>query len=324
MSNKHGFYQGLLLATALFLCIVAIVRNFQEVSLLLQTQSLNEWMSFGIFASLSALVINQLYARIYKEYQETRAGLKYIAFSFFVVMIAAYLVFRFQGSTDYQTSLALFVSSCLLGAGWWVQATISSAAARKAHTVNTIMNQRNSDLFISKNDNLVEVFPRKRTIHPVFNEFLMDPHNKKFKDARFSDVYLQAAKDLSYVLNYYEFIAVGVINGDFDEKLMKECFLGIIPGLEKRAFLVIQSAQKIQNEKTFESIVALVDRWSEQKSLTTRSGGTQNIDMFEIYPSQEEVDKMMCAGLMPVVRAEAVSPVVDLTLVVSGQDEAPA
>lgn len=299
MSNKHSFYQGLLLATALILGVVAIFRNFEDFSSLLLIQNLNEWISFGIFASLAGFLINQLYAKIYQEYQETRTGIKYIAISFFIVMIATYLVFRFQGSKDYQTSLALFVSSCLLGAGWWVQATISSAAARKAHTVNTIMNQRNSELFIHKNDNLIHVFPRKKTIHPIFSEYLADPNNKKFKDAKFDNNYLQASKDLSYVLNYYEFIAVGVINGDFDEKLIKECFLGILIGLEKRAYLVIQCTQKIQNAKTFESIVELVDRWSEQKSLTTRSKTSQNLDTFDTYPLQEDVDRMMVASASP-------------------------
>lgn len=318
MSNKHGFYQGLLLATALILGVVAIFRNFDAFSSLVLVQNLNEWIAFGIFASLSALLINQLYAKIFQKYQETRTGIKYIAISFFIVMVATYLVFRFQGDKDYQTSLALFVSSCLLGAGWWVQATISSAAARKAHTVNTIMNQRNSELFIQKNDNLLHVFPRKKTIHPVFTEYLMDIHNKKYKDAKFPDEFLQGARDLSYVLNYYEFIAVGVINGDFDETLIKECFIGIIFALEKRAYLVIQSAQK-QNAKTFESIVELVDRWSDQKSLTTRSKSSQNIDTFDIYPPQEDIDKMMCGeSLSPAggtATTEVVAGAADLTLV---------
>ncbi|ONH55834.1 hypothetical protein BLL36_06890 [Pseudomonas cedrina subsp. cedrina] len=273
-------------------------------------QNLNEWIAFGVFSSLSALLINQLYAKIYEKYQETRTGLKYIAISFFVVMVATYLVFRFQGQTDYQTSLALFVSSCLLGAGWWVQATISSAAARKAHTINTIMNQRNSELFIQTNDRLTLVFPRKRTIPPVFTEYLQDINNKKFKDAKFPEEFLQGARDLSYVLNYYEFIAVGVLGGDFDERLMKECFVGIVIAVEKRAYLVIQSAQK-QNEKTFESLVALVDRWTEGKSLTTSSKKGQNFDAFEAYPAQEEIDKMMCAGGAP----GAPPGIVDLQLV---------
>ncbi|MCY1541440.1 hypothetical protein D9M68_771340 [compost metagenome] len=102
---------------------------------------------------------------------------------------------------------------------------------------------------------------------------------------------------------------------------MKECFVGILVALEKRAYLVIQSSQKMQNSKTFESIVELVDRWSEQKSLTTRSKTSQNIDTFEIYPPQEEIDKMLCAGVSPhqnssTAAADAVAHI-DLALVAS-------
>ncbi|MEX0297229.1 DUF4760 domain-containing protein [Pseudomonas putida] len=297
--KRHGFYQGLLLATFVALVVVALFRNFDTVQSVLAQQNLNEWVAFGIFASLSALLINQLYSKIYQKYHETRVGIAYVAISFFVVMVATYIVLRSDVGAEYQTSLALFVSSSLLGAGWWVQATISTAAARKSHTVNTIMNQRNSELFNQKNDNLISVFPRKKTIHPIFSEYLMDPHNKKFKDAKFPPEFIEAAKDLSYVLNYYEFIAVGVTSGDFDEKLAKECFVGILTGLEKRAYLVILSAQKIQNKKTFEKIVELVDKWTDKKSLVTLSSSNQSIDTFEVYPTQEEVDKMLCAAITP-------------------------
>ncbi|WP_155500253.1 MULTISPECIES: DUF4760 domain-containing protein [Pseudomonas] len=297
--QNHGFRQGLFLATAAILIVVICARNTDFLVKKYHEQILDEWIGLLIFSALSALLINQLYAKIYERYVETRRGIKYIALSLFAIMVSTYVVLRFQEAVDYQTSLALFVSSALLGAGWWVQATISSAAARKAHTVNTIMNQRNSELFIQKNDFVMKMFPRKKTINPVFNEHMLDPHSKKFQHAKFSEEYQQAARDLSYVLNYYEFIAVGVLNGDFDEHLMKECFVGILVSLEKRAYLVIQASQKIQNPKIFESIVALVDRWGEQKSMTTRCKENQNVEAFDMHPPQEETDRMMAAPVAP-------------------------
>ncbi len=317
--KRHSFYQGLLLATFVALVVIALFRNFSEIQSLFLSQNLNEWVTFGIFATLLALLVNQVYARIYEKYHETRAGIAYVALSFFIVIVAAYVVLRSDVGAEYQTSLALFVSSSLLGAGWWVQATISTAAARKSHTVNTIMNQRNSELFNQKNDNLTSIFPRKTTIHPIFSEYLMDPHNKKFKDAKFPPEYIQAAKDLSYVLNYYEFISVGVISGDFDEKLAKECFVGILNGLERRAYLVILSAQKIQSKHTFEKIVELVDRWTDKKSLVTLSSSNQNIDTFEVFPSQEAVDKMLCGAtsVAPTAAMPLASATHELTVVQS-------
>ena len=283
------------MATTVIIGILLFLRKFDVILEKLKTQNVDEWLGFVIFSSIAALIINKLYAKIYERYEETRKGIKYIAYSLLAIAVATYLVLWLQAEKDYQTSLALFVSSALLGAGWWVQATVSSAAARKAHTVNTIMNQRNSELFITKNDFVMKMFPRKKTVNPVFSEFMLDPGAKKFQHAKFPEDYMQAARDLSYVLNYYEFIAVGVLNGDFDERLMKECFVGILVNLEKRAYLVIQASQKTQNAKIFESIVALVDRWGEQKSMTTRCKDNQNVEAFEMHPPQEETEKMLAA-----------------------------
>ncbi|MFJ2286275.1 DUF4760 domain-containing protein [Pseudomonas iridis] len=294
--QKHGCRHGVFLATTVILGILLFLRNFDFILAKLKTLDVDEWLGFAIFSSISALLINKLYAKIYARYEETRKGIKYIAYSLLGIAVATYLVLWLQADKDYQTSLALFVSSALLGAGWWVQATVSSAAARKAHTVNTIMNQRNSELFITKNDFVMKMFPRKKTINPVFSEFMLDPSAKKFQHAKLPEDYMQAARDLSYVLNYYEFIAVGVLNGDFDERLMKECFVGILVNLEKRAYLVIQASQKTQNAKIFESIVMLVDRWGEQKSMTTRCKDNQNVEAFEMHPPQEESEKMLAAS----------------------------
>lgn len=226
--QKHGCRHGVFLATTVIIGILLFLRKFDVILEKLKTQNVDEWLGFVIFSSIAALLINKLYAKIYERYEETRKGIKYIAYSLLAIAVATYLVLWLQAEKDYQTSLALFVSSALLGAGWWVQATVSSAAARKAHTVNTIMNQRNSELFITKNDFVMKMFPRKKTVNPIFSEFMLDPGAKKFQHAKFPEDYMQAARDLSYVLNYYEFIAVGVLNGDFDERLMKECFVGIL------------------------------------------------------------------------------------------------
>ncbi|MGR4042505.1 DUF4760 domain-containing protein [Pseudomonas sp. 910_21] len=293
--QKHGCRHGVFLATTVIISILLFLRKFDVILEKLKTQNIDEWLGFVIFSSISALLINKLYAKIYERYEETRKGIKYIAYSLFGIAVATYLVLWLQADKDYQTSLALFVSSALLGAGWWVQATVSSAAARKAHTVNTIMNQRNSELFVTKNDFVMKMFPRKKTVNPIFSEFMLDPSAKKFQNAKFPEEYMQAARDLSYVLNYYEFISVGVLNGDFDERLMKECFVGILVNLEKRAYLVIQASQKTQNAKIFESIVMLVDRWGEQKSMTTRCKDNQNVEAFEMHPPQEETEKMLAA-----------------------------
>jgi hypothetical protein len=105
---------------------------------------------------------------------------------------------------------------------------------------------------------------------------------------------IQAAKDLNYIKNFYEFIAVGVNSADFDEKLIRECFEDIIIGMEKRGFHMIQHMRRTQGQKVFCSLVELVDKWTTNQSMTTQyKNGAQNLDLGDLTPSQEFVDAML-------------------------------
>ncbi|NWA87619.1 DUF4760 domain-containing protein [Pseudomonas sp. D8002] len=298
MNKKPTFTQGILIASILLLIVIAIFRKSGEAIGFLAKQELDEWVYFFIFSAISSLIILTLYRIISEKYQETKVGIKYIAYSFFLVSISTYLVLRYQGVTkDYQTSLALFASSSLLGAGWWVQATISSAAARKAHTVNTIMSHRYSELFFKRNDNATKNFPPRRSVHPTLVDYANNPSDKKFVHAEIPEHYVQAVRDFNYVLNFYEFISVGVISGDFEERLVKECYEEIVTGLEKRGYYAIKSHQRLDGEGIFCNLIKLVDRWNTDGSLTTRAKNNMPVEPYDMYPSQEVIDKMLNAKL---------------------------
>jgi hypothetical protein len=72
---------------------------------------------------------------------------------------------------------------------------------------------------------------------------------------------------LRYLLNYFEFIAVGIRYGDLDEKLLKNTLRGILCGVYEAAGpLVTQRRQapagsKAEKSKTFEHLEWLYTRW---------------------------------------------------------------
>lgn len=292
MLKKLSFFEVFLTA-CIFLTATVIVRNSSQIIDLVNQQSADKWLYFGVFTSLSALIITLFYRAISSRYAETKTGIRYISISFFIVSVICYLVLSLQtqGGTDYQTSLALFVSSSLLGAGWWVQATINSAAARKSHTVNTVMNHRYSEFFFKRSDHFSNMFPVGTVINPAVIECAFTRDKSRYKDIDFDKDMIQAAKDLNYIMNFYEFIAVGVNSGDFDEKLIRECYEGIIIGMEKRGFHMIQHMRRTQGQKVFCSLVELVDKWTTNQSMTTQyKNGSQNVDLGNLTPSQEFVD----------------------------------
>ncbi|MCX2901532.1 DUF4760 domain-containing protein [Pseudomonas mandelii] len=294
MFKKLSFFQGVFLTASIFVLAVSVFRNHSLIYDALLTQKLDEWLYFGVFAFSSLFLLVTLYKEISERFIETKKGIKYIAITFFFVFITTYLVFRYQGDTDYQTSLALFVSSSLLGAGWWIQATINSAAARKSHTINTVMTQRYSELFFKRSDNFLQHFPVGKSIHMELVEAAFSSNDKKYKTSNFPVELLDSAKDLNYVMNFYEFVAVGVLNGDFDEKLIRECYEGIILGLEKRGYYLIQYMRKSQGPKVFCSLISLIDKWTDNNSLNTKyKNGIYNLELGELSPVQEDIDKML-------------------------------
>lgn len=234
-----------------------------------------------------------MYKKISSKYIETKAGLYYISYVCIAVLLVSYFVLIMDKDYQYQTALSVLISSALLGAGWWVQATITSSNARKTHTITTIMNQRNSEVFFRKNDNVVSTFSMGKTVHPVVAMAIFNKNRDELINITLPQAYIKASNDLLYLLNYYEFIAAGVFNGDLDEKLIRECYENIIIGLEKRAFHIICEARKSKGERVFVNFTDLIDKWSDKGSLVNlkiKHSQDVSMEIHPLHPSNDEVE----------------------------------
>ena len=93
--------------------------------------------------------------------------------------------------------------------------------SRKQHTINVLFHTRLSPEFISYVENIKSCFPGESQI--TVKEIEDNP------DANVKEA-------VRFLLNYYEFIAVGVRHGDLDIKLIRDClctqfciFIGPVP-----------------------------------------------------------------------------------------------
>lgn len=223
--------------------------------------SLDEVLPFLMFAFFSVFISITIKEKIAKKYPETNDGITIIALIFGVTLYSVFILYYLYGDV-YQSTIALLISSVLLGSGWWVQATVSKVAARKSHTLNTLMNQRNSELFHKKVSSVANAFGLRKTINEIIVKQRLVPNDKDLKNKKVHDEYISAGNDMFFVLNYYEFICSGIINGDFDEDSMRECLGQIVPGLEVRAFHFIRIAREISGSSCFCNFVAVSDKWS--------------------------------------------------------------
>ena len=125
-----------------------------------------------------------------------------------VALIGFYHVldFHVRNPMSNPTGTVAYAAALIALAGWMIQARIAIRNSRKQHTMNVLLQTRMSSEF-NKNVAVIERnFPKGANI--------------SFKKANRTQEILAAVR---YVLNYYEFIAVGLWHRDLDERLMRDC-----------------------------------------------------------------------------------------------------
>lgn len=141
--------------------------------------------------------------------------------------------------------------------GWLLAAAVQIRNSLKQHTVNTMLQSRLSTAFQDKATKLNAAYPTLTGITPV-------KHNDwQSTDATIRDG-VEAAR---YMLNYYEFIAVGIRSGDFDEKLMRHSWRKIVLNLHELAGELIKHLRgtrpdgAVDHPRVYEHFLWLVERW---------------------------------------------------------------
>lgn len=137
--------------------------------------------------------------------------------------------------------------------GWVVAASITIRNSIKQHSINTLLQSRLSTAYMQRADVInSKLFAPGMPLGPLPLSYWEDPEN--------SDIWLS----VEYVLNYFEFLAVGIRHGDLDEPVLRNTLRGIVVRLFDRASPLIESS-KLQNPRSKEHLTWLYDAWKEGK-----------------------------------------------------------
>lgn len=126
-------------------------------------------------------------------------------------------------------------------------------AQRKQHTINILFQSRMSEYFQDTNRRRKEIFPTDQDI------FLEDWKEKRALGGKFAE----GADALQQMLNYYEFIAVGINQKDLDEELLRQSLRGIMCNLVDDARFMIAEL-RAGDEKTLTHLAELYERWRDK------------------------------------------------------------
>lgn len=150
--------------------------------------------------------------------------------------------------------------------GWICTSLVAIQNSVKQHTVNTLLQSRLSVKFLENGDKINTLLIRDGVRKPLSTADCNDP-------ARFGEL-----EALRYMLNYYEFIAVGVRQGDLHEPLLKHTIRGIVCGLTittrkyielsreaEHARLAQLKDYEVQREgpRTYRNLLWLYHKWKD-------------------------------------------------------------
>lgn len=134
-------------------------------------------------------------------------------------------------------------------AGWVTASIIQLRNSVKQHTINTLLQSRMSTAFQAKADAYQKYYPTLPIDTPMTN--------LEWQDASKSE----AVSTVRYLLNYFEFLAIGIKAGDFDEFLMRDSLRKILCSLVERNLDFIKFCQS-KNSRSFSNLLNLYNFWT--------------------------------------------------------------
>lgn len=126
------------------------------------------------------------------------------------------------------TPVVAYAAALLALAGWMVQAYLSVRTSRKQHSINVLFQTRMSPEY---QKNLECVNNAFRAGRPIQLAVVNAEENRHIFNATV------------FILNYYEFISVGIAHGDLDESIIRDCIRSQLLSFTGRAAEFIRHAR---------------------------------------------------------------------------------
>ncbi|MEO0944948.1 MAG: DUF4760 domain-containing protein [Pseudomonadota bacterium] len=134
--------------------------------------------------------------------------------------------------------------------------------SRKQHTIKILFDTRLSSEFRQYLEHRKHHFAEGSVIDPArFTEYLAARRTVDLSDDD-ANSRRKSAEAVRSLLNYYEFIALGIKSGDLDEPMLKGMVRGMTCRLVADAHLVIRD-YRADNARTFEHLTALYANWKD-------------------------------------------------------------
>ena len=153
------------------------------------------------------------------------------------------------GDPDKEWQITVFLGSNLIVLGWIFTNEIALSNSRKQHTITLITNFVTNGQRILDKQKIREFLPRgTRVSRTILN---------------YDDENAALAQAIDRELNFFEFIAIGIMSGDLEERMAKRMLSGVLLGFIEQVRDYIDYWRGFDSE-TWADVCALCERWRRE------------------------------------------------------------
>ena len=181
-------------------------------------------------------------------------------------LILAILGLTYLGSIKTGTTLGSDNSRLLIGLiaalttglGWAISHQYGQKKHRISHTYKVLLDSRLSSAFQDKYSTMLATYPvgidlDEKQVNKYINQEIMDINHR------------QAIDCASYVIDYYEFIASGILAEDLDNEFLYQNARAFVCGMYYKCLYFITEIRKENNQpKAWNQLEALVKEWDKR------------------------------------------------------------
>jgi hypothetical protein len=205
---------------------------------------------------------------LFEEIIYLRTKTVFLCLLFLIFVFGSFLLYWAFFIQDANNVIAIVSGVILATIGWATGFYLTLRNHVKQHTMNILIQIRESPLVQEHAQNVLRKFPIGKNMRPLD----LIPLKRGMKNRRPWDK--PVWESIRYVANYYEFLAVGVHHGDLDERMLKDSLQRVLSGFCEKTAPFIEHArrrdarkEKINknNVSTYFHLVALNSKWNNKQ-----------------------------------------------------------
>lgn len=166
-----------------------------------------------------------------KHLRITRGEWTLLVVSFVTSVFCCFLIWLYTKIPEEQS--IHFILSCIslliawfATLGWTTTNYLNFINQRKNHTMQVLMLQKESEVFHIHSRNINKYFNLRNEISIEEWETIQEDKNSDDQDT--AELAMDKYTSVIYMLNYFEFISLGINNGDLDSSMMRKSYRAVM------------------------------------------------------------------------------------------------